>query len=75
MCHAAVGCSFQKGIAAKLKPIHVDPNDKSFKAYATRFRNAALAGVNHDIHDEIADDADLTAASFFCCWSGWGAQG
>jgi hypothetical protein len=62
-----VSCSFQKGIQAKLKPIHVDPNDKSFKAYATRFRNAALAGVNHDIHDEIADDTDLTAVSASCC--------
>jgi len=56
-------CRFQKGIAAKLKPIDVDPADKSVKAFFTRARNAALAGVNHDIHAEIADDADLTSVS------------
>ena len=51
---------FQRAIANKLKPTEVDPNDKSWKAFFTRARNAALAGINHDIHDEIADDADLT---------------
>ncbi len=51
---------FQRRIADRLKPIHVDPEDKSWKAFFTRARNAALVGVNHDIHDEIADDANLT---------------
>jgi hypothetical protein len=52
---------FQRAVADKLKPIHVDPEDKSWKAFFTRARNAALAGVNHDIHDEISDDTNLTA--------------
>lgn len=57
-------CRFQRAIAEKLKPIHVDPEDKSWKAFFTRARNSALAGVNHDIHDEISDDTNLTAV---CC--------
>jgi hypothetical protein len=54
---------WQKSIADKLKPIEVDPNDKSFKAYLTRARNVAFQGLNHDIQEEIADDVDLTAVS------------
>jgi hypothetical protein len=59
-----VGClsahSFQKAIAAKLAPIEVDPKDKSFKAYLTRFRNAALNGMTQDIHAAVPGDEKLT---------------
>lgn len=58
---------WQKSIADKLKPIEVDASDKSVEAYLTRARNAVLKGVNHDIHDEIADDVDLTAVRVCCC--------
>lgn len=34
-----------------LKPIHVDPEDRSWKARVTRFRNGALAGATVEIHD------------------------
>jgi hypothetical protein len=51
---------FQKAVAAKLAPKEVDPNDKSVKAFFTRARNFALAGVTHDIHNDITDDAALT---------------
>jgi hypothetical protein len=57
MCH----CRFQKAVADKLAPIEVDPNDKSLKAFFTRARNAALKGMTHDIHADIAHDDALTA--------------
>lgn len=73
LCHSAP-CSWrhhwlrlQRSIGDKLKPIEVDASDKSVKAYLTRARNAALKGVNHDIHDEITDDVDLTAVRVCCC--------
>lgn len=50
---------FQKAVAAKLAPIEVDPEDKSVKAHMTRFRNAALKGVTHDIHADIKGDTKL----------------
>ncbi|WIA17922.1 hypothetical protein OEZ85_009416 [Tetradesmus obliquus] len=37
----------------------VEFEDKSFKARRTRFRNAALAGLSHDIHADITDDQKL----------------
>jgi hypothetical protein len=49
-------CRFQKAVAAKLAPKEVDPNDKSVKAFFTRTRNFALAGVTHDIHNDIHND-------------------
>eukprot|EP00878_Enallax_costatus_P033281 GHUV01036692.1.p1 GENE.GHUV01036692.1~~GHUV01036692.1.p1 ORF type:complete len:538 (+),score=156.99 GHUV01036692.1:799-2412(+) len=48
--------NFQKKIADKLKPVEVDPNDKSVKAYYNRFRNAALKGLTHDIHADVAEN-------------------
>jgi len=53
-------CRFQKAVAAKLAPIEVDPEDKSVKAWFTRARNAALKGMTHDIHADIAHDDALT---------------
>jgi hypothetical protein len=53
-------CRFQKAVAEKLAPIEVDPNDKSLKAFFTRARNAALRGMTHDIHADIAHDDELT---------------
>ncbi|KAF6263080.1 phosphate transporter [Scenedesmus sp. NREL 46B-D3] len=50
---------FQKRVANYLKPRHVDPEDKSFRAYRTRFRNAAFRGVSHDIHEDISADEGL----------------
>jgi sodium-dependent phosphate transporter len=47
---------FQKAVAEKLKPVHVDENDKSVGAMFKRFRNAALSGVTHDIHADVKDD-------------------
>lgn len=55
--------SFQKAVAEKLKPIEVDPEDKSWKAAFTRARNFALKGMTHDIHADIANDAKLTEVS------------
>jgi phosphate/sulfate permease len=51
--------SFQKKIDDLMKPVEVDPNDKSMGAYWKRFRNAALSGMAHDIHDDIKDDEQL----------------
>uniref|UniRef100_A0A383W377 Phosphate transporter n=1 Tax=Tetradesmus obliquus TaxID=3088 RepID=A0A383W377_TETOB len=51
--------AFQKKVAAYLSARPVDPADKSFKARRTRFRNAALAGLSHDIHADITDDQKL----------------
>eukprot|EP00775_Hariotina_reticulata_P003090 gene3090-3369_t len=50
---------FQKKIAAKLQPVAVDPNDKSFGAYFRRAKNVVLRGVTHDIHADVQHDADL----------------
>jgi hypothetical protein len=47
---------FQRAVAEKLKPVHVDDNDKSVGATFKRFRNAALSGVTHDIHADVKDD-------------------
>uniref|UniRef100_A0A383VLB7 Phosphate transporter n=1 Tax=Tetradesmus obliquus TaxID=3088 RepID=A0A383VLB7_TETOB len=47
---------FQKAVADKLKPVHVDEDDKSIRAMFKRFRNAALSGVTHDIHADVKDD-------------------
>lgn len=55
--------SFQKAVAAKLAPIEVDPNDKSIKAYLTRFRNAALNGMTQDIHAIVPGDEKLSEVS------------
>ncbi|WIA38221.1 hypothetical protein OEZ86_001565 [Tetradesmus obliquus] len=52
--------AFQKKIAAKLQAKPVDPEDKSFKASCTRFRNAALSGLSHDIHADIDGNQELT---------------
>eukprot|EP00775_Hariotina_reticulata_P009363 gene9363-9526_t len=51
--------NFQKKIDNELQAVEVDPNDKSFGAYMKRFRNVALAGMNHDIHKDIAEDTSL----------------
>jgi sodium-dependent phosphate transporter len=48
--------AFQKKIDQRLQAKEVDPNDKSFGAYLTRFRNAALRGVTHDIHSDVKED-------------------
>jgi sodium-dependent phosphate transporter len=50
---------FQKAVAERLKPVEVDPNDKSIGAYFKRFRNIALSGATHDIHEDVKEDADL----------------
>jgi phosphate/sulfate permease len=50
---------FQKKINDMMRPVEVDPNDKSMSGYWKRFRNAALSGMNHDIHDDIKDDEGL----------------
>lgn len=51
---------FQKAIAEKLAPIAVDPEDKSWKAFFTRARNAALHGMTQDIHAAVDGDDQLT---------------
>eukprot|EP00877_Chromochloris_zofingiensis_P004930 jgi/Chrzof1/14438/Cz09g02260.t1 len=51
--------AFQQRVFNMLKPIHVDPEDRSWKARVTRFRNGALAGATVEIHDEIAKDPKL----------------
>ncbi|KAF6262371.1 phosphate transporter [Scenedesmus sp. NREL 46B-D3] len=51
--------SFQKRIAAKLAAVEVDPSDTSIGARLKRFRNAALAGVSHDIHADVQDDETI----------------
>lgn len=50
---------FQRWIDNRLKPVEVDPNDKSFSATMKRCRNAAVRGLNHDIHEDIKDDSQL----------------
>lgn len=60
-------CRFQKAIAEKLKPIEVDPADKSIKAWLTRARNAALHGMTQDIHADVADDEKLTEVRTASC--------
>jgi sodium-dependent phosphate transporter len=53
--------SWQKKIAERLRPKHVDPEDKSMGAKMTRARNAMLKGVSTDIHEDVAHD-DATVA-------------
>lgn len=53
--------TWQKKVADRLKPKHVDPEDKSMGAKLTRARNAMLVGVSTDIHEEIGRDAQTTA--------------
>jgi sodium-dependent phosphate transporter len=50
---------FQRAVAEKLKPVHVDDDDKSVSAMFKRFRNAALSGVTHDIHADVKDDEGI----------------
>jgi sodium-dependent phosphate transporter len=50
---------FQKAVTDKLKPVHVDVDDKSIGAMFKRFRNAALSGVTHDIHADVKDDEGI----------------
>ncbi|GBF97831.1 sodium phosphate symporter [Raphidocelis subcapitata] len=50
---------FQQRISNRLKPKHVDPEDRSWGAFFTRGRNAALAGVSTDIHQAVEEDAHL----------------
>eukprot|EP00878_Enallax_costatus_P004065 GHUV01004290.1.p1 GENE.GHUV01004290.1~~GHUV01004290.1.p1 ORF type:complete len:604 (+),score=132.83 GHUV01004290.1:211-2022(+) len=50
---------FQTAVIAKLKPVEVDPNDKSMGAFFKRFRNAALSGVTHDIHNDVKQDEEI----------------
>ena len=45
---------FQQRVTDRLKPIKVDPEDKSLSAKMTRIRNAALSGVGVDVHDVSA---------------------
>lgn len=52
---------FQKRVDEKLKPVEVDPNDKSMKAYFNRFRNIALKGITHDIHADVAENENVLA--------------
>lgn len=52
---------WQKKIADRLKPKHVDPNDKSMGAKLTRARNAMLKGVSTDIHEDVAHDEATVA--------------
>lgn len=47
---------FQKRVDAKLQAKAVDPDDKSVGAYFTRFRNLALRGISHDVHDDFKQD-------------------
>lgn len=51
--------AFQKRVDQKLQAKAVDPDDKSFGAYLTRFRNAALKGVTHDIHADVRDQEQI----------------
>uniref|UniRef100_A0A383WJI0 Phosphate transporter n=1 Tax=Tetradesmus obliquus TaxID=3088 RepID=A0A383WJI0_TETOB len=44
---------FQKKVDNMLAAKEVDPNDKSIGAYFTRFRNAALSGLTHDIYADV----------------------
>jgi len=53
--------SWQKKIADRLRPKHVDPTDNSVGAKLTRARNAMLKGVSTDIHEDVAHD-DATVA-------------
>uniref|UniRef100_A0A383V819 Uncharacterized protein n=1 Tax=Tetradesmus obliquus TaxID=3088 RepID=A0A383V819_TETOB len=48
--------AFQKAVSDKLKPVHVDADDKSLGAMFKRFRNAALSGITHDIHADVKHD-------------------
>eukprot|EP00878_Enallax_costatus_P032942 GHUV01036296.1.p1 GENE.GHUV01036296.1~~GHUV01036296.1.p1 ORF type:complete len:434 (+),score=58.06 GHUV01036296.1:211-1512(+) len=50
---------FQTAVVAKLQPVEVDPNDKSMGAFFKRFRNAALSGVTHDIHNDVKQDEEI----------------
>ncbi|GBF99738.1 sodium phosphate symporter [Raphidocelis subcapitata] len=50
---------FQQRVANRLKPVHVDPADRSWAAFFTRGRNAALAGVSTDIHEAVEQDAKV----------------
>jgi hypothetical protein len=47
--------------------VEVHECDGAFKKFLKKARNMALAGVNHDIHAEIADDKGLTAVSALVC--------
>ena len=59
--HADVECDgFQNKVAGFLNATHVDESDKSVRAKVLRFKNAALKGVNVDIHHDIKDDTSLT---------------
>lgn len=51
--------TFQRKVADKLKPVEVDPEDKSMGAFFKRFRNKALSGVTHDIHADIKHDEGI----------------
>lgn len=44
-----------------LAPMEVHESDGAAKKFFKKARNLALKGVNHDIHDEIADSRELTA--------------
>lgn len=51
--------AFQTKVFNALKPVEVDPNDKTVGAFFKRFRNAALSGITVDIHDDIKGEEDL----------------
>lgn len=50
---------FQHRINEKLKPVHVDPEDRSWGAWFKRGRNAALSGISTDIHKAVEEDSSL----------------
>ena len=52
---------WQKKIADRLRPKHVDANDKSIGAKFTHARNAMLKGISTDIHEDVAHD-EVTVA-------------
>ncbi|KAI8470032.1 MAG: phosphate transporter family-domain-containing protein [Monoraphidium minutum] len=52
---------FQQRVTDRLKPIEVDPADRSWRAALTRARNAALSGVSVDVHQVVTEDAVVSA--------------
>lgn len=49
------------GLPTFLKTQDVDPEDKSFKAWVLRARNAATSGINADVFGCIGEDAALNS--------------
>eukprot|EP00877_Chromochloris_zofingiensis_P010994 jgi/Chrzof1/6148/Cz17g13070.t1 len=51
--------SWQHRVYEWLKPAHVDPEDKSWKAFWLRLRNRLLHGMTVEIHEDIEHDQRL----------------